>query len=553
MKKVFALMLTLAMAVSMAACSQKAEPVVETLTGEGDGYGGKITATVTVTDGKITDVKLVGDSETAAIGGAALPELERAIVAAGTIDGVDGVSGATWTSNGAFAAVKDALGLTEEKGEARVSEASATGLYEGLGIVSTPRLGPGADDKEIPVYSFNEVVAYVVLDEESKIVDLEVDIMEIITPNHDELEDNYIAGWPGMSYSADMDADGVAEGELEETEEIFTSTIAGWKTKREKGDAYKMNSGTWTAEMDIYEEFFKGMTADELKTFFAECCSDLNGRPLNGKSTKDEDITKAEKLTDAQKADIDALAGATMSLSDAHGDIIGAIVLACENAQPVTEAKDVASLGLGVVMTPRLGPGADDKEVPVYSFNLVATGSLYAEDGSIVAMTTDIVELITPNHDGEHDNVFLWPGQSYNNDADGDGIVEGTLEMTDELFVETVKGYNSKRMLGDAYKMNSGTWTAEMDAYEAVFVGMTADEVKTFFADCFSDLNGRPLNGKSTKDEDITKAEKMTDAQKADIDALACATMSLSDAHGDILGSILAAAQQAKPSVIKLG
>lgn len=90
-----------------------------------------------------------------------------------------------------------------------------------------------------------------VVDNEGKIVDLEVDIMEIITPNHDDAEDNYIAGWPGQSYSADMDGDGTAETELLETEEDFVSTISAWKTKRDKGSAYKMNSGTWESEMDI--------------------------------------------------------------------------------------------------------------------------------------------------------------------------------------------------------------------------------------------------------------------------------------------------------------
>lgn len=50
----------------------------------------------------------------------------------------------------------------------------------------------------MPVYSFNEVVAYVITDAEQRIVDLEVDILEIITPNHDAADDNYIAGLAGQ-------------------------------------------------------------------------------------------------------------------------------------------------------------------------------------------------------------------------------------------------------------------------------------------------------------------------------------------------------------------
>ncbi|MDD6187596.1 MAG: FMN-binding protein [Oscillospiraceae bacterium] len=553
MKKLCTILAVLGVLLSFAACS-KAEPVVETKTGEADGYGGKITAVVTTTDGVITDLELTGEKETPAIGGAALEPLKEAIVKAGKVEGVEAVAGATWTSNGVFNAVNAALGVTADDGKGDTTEASASGLYAGLGVVTTPRLGPGKDDKDVPVYSFNEVAAYVVLDENKKIVDLEVDILEIITPNHDDAEDNYLAGWPGATYSADMDGDGTAEGVLEETEDVFTESLTQWKTKRQKGSAYKMNSGTWEGEMDIYENFFKGKTADEVVEFFTNCCSDLNGRPLNGKSEKDADVEKAGKLTDEQKAQIDAVSGATMSLNDAHGDIVGAIVKACENARPVETDKDIAKVGLGIEVTPRLGPGKDDQEVPVYSFNTVFTGVLLDADGKFVSVTTDILEVITPNHDGADDNVFAgWPGQSYNNDENADGVVDGVLEQTEDTFVETLKGYRTKRDLGTAYKMKSGTWTEEMNIYEASFVGKTADEVKAWVDACFSDLNGRPLNGNSDKDADVEKAGKLTDDQKASIDAISGATMSLTDAHGNIVNSLVKAYEVAKDSVIKLG
>lgn len=82
-----------------------------TYTGAAAGFGGDITATVTVIGGKITACTLAGEKETPAIGGAALEPLRQAILAAGTVDGVDGVSGATWTSNGVFAAVRKAMAL----------------------------------------------------------------------------------------------------------------------------------------------------------------------------------------------------------------------------------------------------------------------------------------------------------------------------------------------------------------------------------------------------------------------------------------------------------
>ena len=156
----------------------------ETLTGEADGFGGKIVAEVTVEDGKIVDLKLTGDGETPDVGGAALEPLTEAILAAGTIDGVDAYSGASWTSAGVFAAIRNALGIEEEAAEAEAETviASASGLKQGLAIVATPRLGPGKDEQEVPVYSLNAVVAYVITDAEDRLVDLDVDILEIITP-----------------------------------------------------------------------------------------------------------------------------------------------------------------------------------------------------------------------------------------------------------------------------------------------------------------------------------------------------------------------------------
>ena len=77
--------------------------------------------------------------------------------------------------------------------------------------------------------------------------------------------------------------------------------------------------------MNLYEDWFVGQTTDELAQQFAALFSDVNGRPLNGKSEKEEDVAKAAKLSDDQKAQIDALSGATMSLQDGHGDILGAL------------------------------------------------------------------------------------------------------------------------------------------------------------------------------------------------------------------------------------
>ena len=178
MKKIIVLLISLFMCLSLAACAKKVETT--TVEGEAEGYGGTIKAKVTLEGDKIVGLELTGDKETPAVGGEALKTLQDEIVKAGTYE-VDAVAGATWTSNGVFAAINNALGIGENTGSESDSNTtvSASGLKQGLGHVSTYRLGPGKDEAANPVYSFNEVFAYVITDNDGKIVDLECDILEI--------------------------------------------------------------------------------------------------------------------------------------------------------------------------------------------------------------------------------------------------------------------------------------------------------------------------------------------------------------------------------------
>ena len=136
-KRVLSLVLALVMVLGLAACGGKepeptAEPSVEptveasveptaeptlepapktykdgTYSASAQGFGGSITASVTISDDVITAVSLTGDSETPAIGGAALDTLAANAKANGAA--MDSVSGATLTSNGAKEAVAAAL------------------------------------------------------------------------------------------------------------------------------------------------------------------------------------------------------------------------------------------------------------------------------------------------------------------------------------------------------------------------------------------------------------------------------------------------------------
>ncbi|GEM_PF-26730 len=84
------------------------EADVQVYTGKAQGMFCEIVAEVTVKDGKIADVKLTGADETPALGGKVLEEMPAKILDAQSTD-VDGMTGATVTTDAVKAAVNDAL------------------------------------------------------------------------------------------------------------------------------------------------------------------------------------------------------------------------------------------------------------------------------------------------------------------------------------------------------------------------------------------------------------------------------------------------------------
>lgn len=92
-------------------------------TGSGDGFGGKVTVTITTDESGITAATVEGADETPTIGGAALEELGQQIVDAQSAE-IDGVSGATLTSEGAKAAAAAAIAAAMGEETAAADEAS---------------------------------------------------------------------------------------------------------------------------------------------------------------------------------------------------------------------------------------------------------------------------------------------------------------------------------------------------------------------------------------------------------------------------------------------
>lgn len=108
MKKRFLALLLAATMVLTAVPAAFAEGVSGTFEGTAKGFGGDVTVTLTLTDGVITDAQAAGPDETQGIGSKAIESLPAEIVANNSI-AVDGVSGATFSSNAVKEAAEAAL------------------------------------------------------------------------------------------------------------------------------------------------------------------------------------------------------------------------------------------------------------------------------------------------------------------------------------------------------------------------------------------------------------------------------------------------------------
>ena len=532
----------------------------EPMTGEAKGFGGPVKVSLTVEGDKIVDISIVGEDETPGIGGAAIEELLSKIKEAGSAK-VDAVAGATVTSEAVFKAIAIALGeaqpeAKEEQAPDTPAEVAAADAYIGFGMMPSGRLGPGKDDKEVQVYSINEVYANAIFDKDGKILYAHIDQMEVATPNYDGAGMPHFSGFPGQGgYNYDENHDEKVDGVKTVDDAGFQQEVAEWMTKRQRGDSYKMGTGTWADQANRYAEFFVGKSVDEIETWFGKYTSDRNGRPLKAGAKDEGDAKKYEALTDEEKAMLaDVTSAATMSLRDSHGDIIGALRKAYDNRRPL--AVSAAAFGFGVNNSGRIGPGKDDKDVQVYSINQVFATSLFDAEGKLAYLNLDQLEVATPNYDGASMPHFGgFPGQkAYNYDENHDEKVDGVMEMTDDSFLAQVSSWKTKRERGEGYKMGTGTWSSQADRYQQLFLGKTVEEIDDWFAKYTSDRNGRPLKAGAKDEGDAKKYEALTDEEKAMLaDVTSAATMSVKDSHGDLLSAIRASCENRLPINLTIG
>lgn len=292
---------------------QNASYEAGTYMGTADGFGGSVTAKVTISDGEMESVELTGNDETPEVGQEALKALAPKFMAAGSAM-VDTVAGSTVTSGAAMQAVQHALDQAAGKAEViavadeteketeetkdeplfvltgdETAEPYEGGLRTGMAAVYSMEKSKDAGEKD-GAAEVDMVVAAVVIDQEGRVADCKLDMAQT-----------------KMGFTA--------EGKV-----IMAD---GFKTKKELGEEYGMKKVSaigkeWNEQAENFEAYVIGKTAEEIFGIAVD------------ESTK--------------PAEADLASGVTVSI----GDFQNAVILAILNAEEIgTQEGD--KLGLSIV------------------------------------------------------------------------------------------------------------------------------------------------------------------------------------------------------------
>ena len=138
-----------------------------TYTATAQGFGGEVSVTITVEGGALSAVEAVGGGETAGIGSRAIEELPEAILEAGSAE-VDGVSGATFTSDAVKSAARAAM---TEAGLVQATSAEV-------------QMAPGTYRGQAFGYAMNYPISVDVTVDEDSIIDIVVDHSTLAENGH---------------------------------------------------------------------------------------------------------------------------------------------------------------------------------------------------------------------------------------------------------------------------------------------------------------------------------------------------------------------------------
>lgn len=325
-------------------------------------------------------------------------------------------------------------------------------LYQGTAIINLPKEG-NLDDN--PVYGFNQILVNALFDKDDKIVDLYIDQLDV-SSEETSSEAPVFSGFPEQS--------GKDIGDLE-------TEVSNWKTKRQLGESYKLESGTWLEQMEAFEDIFKGKTVQEVIEWSNKYCSDITGKPLTKDSEHEVDVEKFESLDKNEKEELEDLTSkATISLKNPnHGNLLIGIKYAFDNKEKVEV--DAESIGLGFLAT------MGDEFEEIYNFNEIFVNTTFNKEDRIESIKIDQLQVSSGNVEDENASVFPgYPGQTLEDQ-----------ELTEADLSSSITNWRTKKQLGDKYKLDSGTWEEQISKIEEALVGKNKEEVEEWAKEYKSD------------------------------------------------------------------
>lgn len=294
-------------------------------TGSADGFGGKVIATVTISESGIDSVALEGSDETPSLGGAALEILTGKFVEAQS-PMVDAISGSTITSNAAMAAVREALDQATGKIDvipAPATEAETTAEEETAETVKkaedTRSFLPGTYTGTAKGYGGDVKATVVITDKGIESVDL---------VGYDETEELGGAALGKLSkkfveaQTSAVDAVSgstvTSDAAIKAVEQALEQAVSGDAATAVMADAENYTPGT-------YEGSAKGYGGD-VKATVVIGDHGIDSVKLTGNDETEElggaALKKLEgRIVDAQSSDVDAVSGSTIT-SDAAKEAV---------------------------------------------------------------------------------------------------------------------------------------------------------------------------------------------------------------------------------------
>ncbi len=224
-------------------------------------------------------------------------------------------------------------------------------------------------------------------------------------------------------------------------------------TKNELGDSYSMPSGSWRAQAEAFAQYVIGKTADEVGAI----ALNEQGKPTDSalSSSCTIGVTGFVSVVKAACADASKADAVKCNIADKLGLAVSANYLSSSDADAFAEKNGKAN------------------------FNIVLAAVAADKTGKVTAAIVDEGDL--------------------------------TREISTTGTLSDATEFKTKRALGDAYTMPSGTWAKQAAALAKHAVGKTADEIAAIALD----TQGKPTDSALTSSCSISVSHLVALASRA--------------------------------------